>query len=102
MTMSDGVTADFQRLVDALQPYLPDVVVVGGWAHRLFTRHPLAASPGFVPLMTDDADVAVPLRLRRRDATLLDRLEDAGFTEDMKGDDRAPVTHYRLGQGEFY
>jgi hypothetical protein len=102
MTVGDGVTLEFQRLVDALQPYLPDVVVVGGWAHRLFTRHPLAASPGFVPLMTDDADVAVPLRLRRREVTLLDRLEEAGFTEDMKGDDKPPVTHYRLGEGEFY
>jgi hypothetical protein len=76
MTVSDGVTADFERLVDALEPYLPEVVVVGGWAHRLFPRHPLAGSPGFVPLMTDDADVAVPLRLRRREVTLLDRLED--------------------------
>ena len=102
MMASDGVTPDFQRLVYALQPYLPDVVVVGGWAHRLFPRHPLAGTPGFVPLMTDDADVAVPLRLRRREVTLLDRLEEAGFTEDMKGDDKPPVTHYRLGEGEFY
>src|SRR5947208_1376829 len=91
MTVGDGVAADFQRLVDALQPYLPDVVVVGGWAHRLFTRHPLAGAPGFVPL-----------RLRRREVTLLDRLEEAGFTEDMKGDDKPPVTHYRLGEGAFY
>jgi hypothetical protein len=52
--------------------------------------------------MTDDADVAVPLRLRRREVTLLDRLARAGFTEDMKGDDKPPVTHYRLGEGEFY
>jgi hypothetical protein len=102
MTVGNGVTSDFQRLVDALQPYLSDVVVVGGWAHRLFTRHPLAGSPGFVPLMTDDADVAVPLRLRRRDVTLLDRLEVAGFSEEMKGGDFPPVTHYRLGKGEFY
>jgi len=102
MTVGDGVTSEFRRLVDALYPYLPDVVVVGGWAQRLFTRHPLAGSPGFVPLMTDDADVAVPLRLRRRNATLLARLEEAGFREDMKGDDKPPVTHYRLGQGEFY
>ena len=102
MTAGDGVTADFQRMVDALQPYLPDVAVVGGWAHRLFPRHQLAGAPGFVPLVTDDADVAVPLRLRRRDVTLLDRLETAGFIEDVKGDDKPPVTHYRLGEGEFY
>jgi hypothetical protein len=102
MMAGDGVTPDFQRLVDALQPYLPDVVVVGGWAHRLFMRHPLAGSPGFIPLTTDDADVAVPLRLQRRDVTLRDRLEGAGFSEEMKGDDTPPVTHYRLGERAFY
>src|SRR3954470_9298771 len=102
MTVGDRVTSEFQRLVDAPQPFLPDVVVVGGWAHRLFTWHPLAGTPGFVPLMTDDADVAAPLRLRLREVTLLDRLADAGFTEEMKGDDKPPVTHYRLGRGEFY
>lgn len=102
MMADDGVTSDFGRLVDALQPYLRDIVVVGGWAHRLFTRHPLAGALDFKPLTTDDADVAVPLRLKPRAATLAARLKDAGFSEEMQGDDSPPVTHYRLGDGEFY
>ena len=52
--------------------------------------------------MTDDADVAVPLRLQRRDVTLSDLLKRAGFSGEMKGDDTPPVTQYRLGAGEFY
>jgi hypothetical protein len=98
----DGVTDDFQRLIDALEPYLPDVVVAGGWAHRLFLRHPLAQPIAFSPLTTDDADVAVPLGLGPRDASLVTRLEKAGFKAEMSGSDQPPVTLYRLGEGEFY
>jgi hypothetical protein len=37
--------ATFARLLDALGPYVDRVVIVGGWAHRLFrhhSRHPVA------------------------------------------------------------
>jgi len=30
----------FAQLVDAIGPYLDRVVIVGGWAHRLFRYHP--------------------------------------------------------------
>lgn len=30
---------DFERLVAALKPWLPELVVVGGWAHRLHHEH---------------------------------------------------------------
>ena len=100
--VDDGVTPDFQRLVEALRPFLPDVVVVGGWAHRLFARHPLAVPVDFQPLTTDDADIALPRRLPARAINLGDRLKEAGFNAEMKGEDRPPVTHYRLGEGEFY
>jgi hypothetical protein len=102
MMVDDGVTGDFGRLIEALRPYLPEIVVVGGWAYRLFAQHPLARPLDFTPLTTDDADVAVPLKLQARDASLRDLLKDAGFTEEMKGQDTPPVTHYRLGEGEFY
>ena len=32
----------FARLVDALEPWLDQVVIIGGWAHRLYRQHPLA------------------------------------------------------------
>jgi hypothetical protein len=35
------------RLLEALRPWLPYLVVVGGWAHRLHRYHPLADPPSF-------------------------------------------------------
>jgi hypothetical protein len=29
----------FARLVDALEPWLDQVVIIGGWAHRLYRLH---------------------------------------------------------------
>jgi nucleotidyltransferase-like protein len=100
--LGDAATAEFRRLVEALRPYLTDVVIVGGWAHQLFELHPLARRPEFVPLTTDDADVAVPSYLETREATLLERLQRANFNQEMSGDDKPPVTIYRLGDGDFY
>jgi len=42
----------FAQLVDALGPYLARVVIVGGWARRLFRNHPLAQTLPYVPLMS--------------------------------------------------
>ena len=32
--------ASFARLVDSLTPWLEQVVIIGGWAHRLHRLHP--------------------------------------------------------------
>jgi hypothetical protein len=32
----------FARLIDTLHPWLDQVVIIGGWAHRLYRLHPLA------------------------------------------------------------
>jgi len=48
----------FARLLTALRPWLGQLVVVGGWAHRLHRLHPLANPPGHLPLRTRDADLA--------------------------------------------
>ncbi len=37
--------ANFARLVEAIRPWLTHVVIVGGWAHRLYRFHPLARLP---------------------------------------------------------
>ena len=55
----------FARLVDALDPWIDRVVIIGGWAHRLYRLHPLAQPLDYEPLGTFDADVAVPLDLTR-------------------------------------
>lgn len=55
----DDVVA-FARLVEALRPWLNHLVIVGGWAHRLYRFHERAISPPYKPLVTKDADVAIP------------------------------------------
>ena len=87
----------FAQLVDAIGPYLDRVVIVGGWAHRLFRNHPLAQAVPYAPLMTRDTDVAIPTEMRIDEGNLRERLLARGFTEEFLGDDRPPVTHYQLG-----
>ncbi|AMY08527.1 hypothetical protein LuPra_01728 [Luteitalea pratensis] len=84
-------------LFDALAPYLDRVVIVGGWAHRLFRQHALAQALPYRPLMTRDTDVAIPSGITADKGNLRDRLLVRGFIEEFLGDDRPPVTHYQLG-----
>src|ERR1700675_4081035 len=69
------------KLLEALDPWLPQIVVVGGWAHRLFRYHPLAQTVQYEPLLTLDTDVALPVRLEGREQDLRDCLASAGFKE---------------------
>lgn len=48
-------------------------------------------------LTTEDADIAVPLKLPARAESLRKRLLTHGFTEEFFGEDRPPATHYHLG-----
>lgn len=77
---------------------------MGGWAHRLLRYHPLAQAVPHEPLLTNDADVAVPAALEVREQELRDRLIRADFKERFMGDDQPPATHYELGEegGAFY
>jgi len=59
--------ADFQafaRLIESLTPWLDQVVIIGGWAHRLYRLHPAAQTLDYAPLTTLDADVAPPIDLK--------------------------------------
>ena len=89
----------FARLVTALRPWLGQLVVVGGWAHRLHWFHPRANPPGHLPLRTRDTDLAFS-----PDEALAGNvraaLTDAGFTQELFGDDAPPATHYRLGEDD--
>jgi len=85
----------FAQLVDALGPYLDRVVIIGGWAHRLFRSHPLAQALPYAPLMTRDTDVALPPGNAAGTENLRERLLARGFHEESLGDARPPVTHYQ-------
>lgn len=94
----------FARLVDALAPWLDQLVIIGGWAHRLYRLHPLAQPLDYPSLMTLDADVAVPSDLPLGEQNIRQRLLASGFKEERRGEHRPPVTHYVLGAegADFY
>jgi hypothetical protein len=87
----------FTRLVAALEPWLGQVVIVGGRVHRLYRLHPYAQQLDYPPLSTLDTDVALPLKMPVGDENIRVRLLAHGFTEEFLGDDHPPATHYRLG-----
>ena len=87
----------FKRLVAALDPWLDQVVIVGGWAHRLYRLHPQAQELEYQPLGTLDADVALAATLPAGKPDIRERLLAHGFTEEFLGDDHPPATHYCLG-----
>ncbi|MBS2013717.1 MAG: hypothetical protein JST00_12570 [Deltaproteobacteria bacterium] len=91
--MSSEQTA-FAEAVGALRPYLAPLVVVGGWAHRLYRLTPGAVAPPFPPLMTDDADIATPHRVAIAHKSIGALLGEAGFEEVLAGDEAPPVAYY--------
>jgi hypothetical protein len=91
------------KLLEALGPWLSQVVIVEGWAHRLFRYHSLAQAVPYEPLLTLDTDVAIPVTLEVREQDL-HHLIAANFKEQFLGEDQPPTTHYQLGDeaGAFY
>jgi len=96
--MQPSDLGNFVQLIVALDPWLDHVVIIGGWAHRLYRLHPRAQELDYAPLMTLDTDVALPATLPAEGQSLRERLLASGFQEEFLGDHRPPVTHYRLGQ----
>jgi hypothetical protein len=92
-----SVQDPFTRLIVAIEPWLDQIVIVGGWAFQLYRRHPAAQEVDYPLLTTEDADIAVPLKLPARAESLRKRLLTHGFTEEFFGEDRPPATHYHLG-----
>jgi len=88
--------ASFARLVEALTPWLDQLVIIGGWAHRLHRLHPLARPLRYEPLATLDADVALPRRIRVAGDEIYQRLAANGFEAEFLGHHRPAAAHYRL------
>jgi nucleotidyltransferase-like protein len=93
----------FGRLVEALNPWLGEVVIIGGWAHRLYRLDARSQKLTYPPLTTLDSDIAVPTKVAVKGVSIRDRLLAAGFQEEFVGEDRPPATHYHLRAHEgFY
>src|ERR1700687_1417457 len=75
--------ASFARLVESLTPWLDQVVIIGGWAHRLHRLHPIAQPLQYEPLATLDADVALPRRIRVAGDEIYQRLAANGFEAEF-------------------
>jgi len=77
--------AFFARLVESLTPWLDQVVIIGGWAHRLHRLHPSAQPLQYEPLATLDADVALPRRIKVAGDEIYKRLAANGFEAEFLG-----------------
>ena len=84
------------RLFDAVRPWREQLVLVGGWAHRLHRLHPDAAVPPYAPIVTRDADLAFDAE-RRMEGSIATALREAGFLEALSGEHVPPVSHFTLG-----
>ena len=59
--------------------------------NRLYHLHPSAQTLNFAPLMTFDADVALPPTLPAQPSTIREALAANGFEEEFRGDDMPPA-----------
>lgn len=101
---SDPGDKSFLRLLEALGPFLPEILIIGGWAHRLYRYRPEVTVPSHASLFTTDTDIAIPPGAPLPPKQLLEQLRSHGFVEEFLGEDKPPVTHYRLGMEDsgFY
>jgi hypothetical protein len=103
MTEQNTDLEPFAKFVDALDPWLEQVVLIGGWAHRLYRLDSRARKLPYLPITTLDGDVAVPTKLKAEESGVRERLLKAGFKEEFVGEDQPPATQYHYGQeGGFY
>lgn len=99
MSEGDPELEAFSKFIVALDPWLREAVLVGGWAHRLYRLDRRARKLSYLPLTTLDGDVAVPSKLKEQESTVRKRLLEAGFQEEFIGEDHPPATHYHYGMG---
>ena len=90
------------RLLDAIRPWSHEVVIVRGWAHRLYRLRGDAEVPPHQPVVTRDVDLAVGRGKLR--GNIGKALRDADFHEVLSSDHTPPISEYRLGDegGAFY
>ncbi len=88
----------FRRVVRAIGPYLPDLVIAGGCANALYRHHPYAAGTSIPAPGTKDLDLACgttgpPLGGR---PPLIDLLRGAGLTVVLSGETHPSVMKFSL------
>lgn len=91
------------KLVQALAPWRAHLVLIGGWAHRLYRFFPDINVPAYHPVATRETDIAF-LNDAPLEGDIQVALKAAGFNEELTGEHKPPVTHYTLGDSDsgFY
>ena len=94
--------AEYREILNALSPYLDDLVIIGGVAVRLYHFH-ANQKETVPPVQTKDLDFATPRRLPVRGRPLLDRLlVESGLKSKQTTvvGRHAPKVKYNLQVGE--
>jgi hypothetical protein len=93
-----GVEFDrfFAQVVRTIEPYLDDVLCIGGCANALYRFHDFASHMSWGYLGTKDMDVATPQRLAVRGGkSLAVLMAEAGLEEEHRGSGQQAVVKYR-------
>src|SRR5450756_1700071 len=77
----------------ALELYLDDMVIAGGWVPYLFAAHEQPSAEA-VALKTRDLDIAVSRQVPEREKSIDQLLGEAGFTCEFRSLETPPVTAY--------
>lgn len=95
MLFDTDFNAFFTDSVEALQPYLNEIVFLGGCANVLYRYHDLAGSVMWDYLGTKDIDMGVPQELPLQDRpSVVVLMEKKGFKEFICGDAADAVIKY--------
>lgn len=89
----------FAQVLQVLEPYANDIVVIGGWVHALYLANAVAKDKqDGSPIFTEDIDITVPRQLLRRGRQpLIDLVERIGFERDSISDiEGAPLMLRRI------
>jgi hypothetical protein len=92
----------FRRVIRAMEPYLPDLVIAGGCANALYRHHPQATATPIPRPMTKDLDLAcepTSLGLAGR-RPLGDLIRQAGLSAKLYGQTNPPVMKFSLEGSE--
>lgn len=93
----------FARLLQALTPWRQQLILIGGWSHRLHRLDPRANGLDYQPVFTRDTDLAFANK-EPLEGDIKQALMQYGVQEELSGDHRPPAAHYTLGDeaGGFY
>ncbi len=95
-----SLDAALVRALSAIEPYLGDVVLAGGWVPRVYAEIKTPVEEGAL-LTTRDIDIALPRPLGVRARTVDELLVAAGFTCELRSAEALPVMHFVARRDEL-